>query len=103
MSRRAASDPAATSNSAPATPGSSRTSGCGSAKGRSSSAQPRGVAQRSQSTPADGRAATVRSAKAITSTPVASPVAMRLVGASWLATAPTPANTGTTETIASAR
>ena len=101
MSRRTVSAAAAASRSAPASAGSSRTSGCGSANGRIASAHPSGVAQRSQS--ADEVADTVRRANATASTAVASPVAIRRVGASWLVTAPTPANTGTTETIASAR
>ena len=85
------------------TAGRSRTSGCGSAKGRSSSTQPSGVAQRSQSSPGGRDRSDGPQREGDHEHPGRSPIAMRLVGASWLVSAPTPANTGMTEMIASAR
>jgi hypothetical protein len=45
----------------------------------------------------------MRSSSATARTPPPIAVAMRFVGAAWLASAPTPTNTGTGETRASAR
>ena len=67
-----------------------------------SSAQPNGVAQRSHAAPEDVSAAT-RSTKVAARAAVASPVAWRRVAATWLASAPMPANTAPTPRIASAR
>src|SRR5262249_32315415 len=72
------------------------------ANGRISSAQPSGVAQRSQPAPATVSAIT-RSRK---NSPIAPPLisaAIRRDGAIWLATAPIPAKTGITEAGARAR
>jgi hypothetical protein len=76
-------------------------SGWGSANGRRFSAQPSGVTQRSQ--PAEEVSAAIRSSSATASTPLPIATAPRRVGAIWLASAPTPANTGIGESSASAR
>ena len=82
--------------------GRSSTAGRAPANGRSSSAQPSGVAHRSQ--PADEVSATIRSEQRDGEHAApAIPVAMRRVGATWLATAPTPTKTGSGETSASER
>ncbi len=70
--------------------------GCAPVNGRSSSAQPSGVIHRSQPTPLEVSAST-RSSKARPTIPPPSSSASRRVGASWLASAPTPANTAALE------
>ena len=94
--------PAAPSSKAAAAAGSSSTAGVGPANARSSATQPSGVAQRSQARPVEV-SATTRSANAAAKTAVPSASARRRVEASWLTSAPTPANTGTGESVASAR
>ena len=98
MSRRRSIRAATSSRASVASAGRSSTAGRAPANGRSSSAQPSGVAHRSQ--PADEVSATIRRSSATASTAPAIPVAMRRVGAIWLATAPTPTNTGSGETSA---
>ena len=72
------------------------------ANGRSSSAQPSGVTQRSHQR--HEVSATIRSSEREGERPRRrSPVASRRVGASWLASAPTPTKTAATAAIASAR
>ncbi len=102
MSLAAPSRAASHSSSALATTGSSSTAGRGPANGRISSAQPSGVAQRSQPA-APTVSATTRSRKHSPAAPPAISAAIRRLGASWLATAPMPANTPMTETVARAR
>ena len=70
--------------------------------GRNSSAQPSGVAQRSHAPPVHVSAITRRSQNS-TAAALDRARATRRFGASWLATAPIPTNTGTTETVARAR
>ena len=101
-SRPAAIRAAAASVSALAASGSSRTSGRAPVNGRSSSAHPSGVAQRSQPAPLEVSAIT-RSTRNSPIVALPSSSAMRRVGASWLTRAPTPANTGTSDTVASDR
>ena len=72
--------------------GSASTAGSAPPNGRSSSAQPSGVSQRSQPTVPEVSATARRSRLAATTTPPSSS-ATRRVGASWLATAPMPAKT----------
>ena len=102
MSRRAAIAPATAIASAAAASGSSRTAGRAPVKGRSSSLQPSGVAQRSHPSP-DEVSATTRTTSASVTAALPSSSATRREGASWLASAPTPVKTGATTTIASAR
>ena len=80
MSRRTATEAAATSNTTAVAAGKSRTRGFGFANGRISPAQPSGVAHRNHRTSLETEAA-VRRATAMTSTPVETPVASRFVGA----------------------
>ena len=101
-SRRAASRAAVPSSSTLAAAGSRSTAGRAPVNGRSSSAQPSGVAQRSQPAPL-AVSATARSSRNSATAPPPSSRATRRDGASWLATAPSPANTGITETVARAR
>ena len=102
ISRAAESREAKNSNSPVATIGSSRTTGWGPANGRSSSAHPSGVAHRSQPNPVTVSAMTRITNSAATTIPPSSSASLRL-GASCAPTAPTPAHTGITEIVASAR
>ena len=102
MSLAAPSRAASHSSSTLATTGSSSTTGRGPANGRISSAQPSGVSQRSQPA-APTVSATTRSRKNSPAAPPATSAAIRRLGASWLATAPMPTNTGMTEMVARAR
>jgi hypothetical protein len=81
---------------------STSTHGCAPVNGRSSSTQPSGVNHRSHPSPFEV-SATTRNTNETTTTAPPNSSASRRVGATWLATAPTPAYTGITETIASAR
>ena len=102
MSRRSAIGSESASSSRPVSSGSRITAGRAPANGRSSSTQPSGLAQRSQ--PAFvAVSATTRTANATASTPNDMASARRRFGAIWLASAPTPTNTGTGDTTASAR
>ena len=101
-SRPAAIRAAAASSSTLAATGSTRTSGWAPLNGRSSSAHPSGVAQRNQPAPLDVSAITRSRNNSPTTAPPSSS-AIRRVGASWLATAPMPTNTGTTDAVARAR
>jgi hypothetical protein len=102
MSRRWAIRHAATRSSAVRSAiGTSRT-GCAPTNGRSSSAQPNGVTQRSHSSVSDV-SATIRRSSPTTSAMPPIPSAPRRVGASWLVNAPIPAYTTAGETSASAR
>ncbi len=101
MSRLSAIRTDAHSSVTVAASGSSSTHGRAAVNGRSSSAQPSGVSQRSQPAPADVSAITRSSSDRPTNAPPSSS-AIRRVGASWLASAPTPTYTGIVETTASA-
>ena len=101
MSRPRSTRAATTSRASVASAGRISTAGRAPVNGRSSSAQPSGVAQRSQ--PADDVSATMRRSSASASAAPAIPVAARRVGATWLATAPTPTNTGSGEMSATER
>jgi len=101
-SRRSVIAPASANSAAPTASGSRSTSGRGSANGRDASAQPSGVVQRTQPAPEEV-SATTRSRNASASATMPSSSASRRVGATWLATAPTPANTSAGEIAARAR
>jgi hypothetical protein len=98
MSRRRAIHAAATSSATVARAGRSSTAGRAPVNGRSSSAQPSGVTHRSQ--PAEEVSATIRTSSATASAPPAMPIAVRRVGATWLASAPTATKTGSGDTSA---
>ena len=102
MSRVAAIRAAAATSSTVAATGRTRTRGRAPLNGRSSSAHPSGVAQRSQPMPSAVSATTLSAKHSPTTAPPSSSAILR-VGASWLAMAPTPAKTGTTDAVASAR
>jgi len=85
-----------------ASAGASSTAGRGPANARISSLHPSGESQRTHCRPADV-SATTRAMSAIRSAPKASSSATRRVGASWLASAPTPRKTAAGVTTHSAR
>jgi len=84
------------------TPGSTSTSGCAPVNARSRSTQPRGVIQSSQPAPVAVSAITL-SRKNTATAPRPSSSASRREDASWLTTAPRPANTGITQATTRAR
>jgi hypothetical protein len=94
--------PAAVSSAIPVVAGSASTSGRGCANARTSLTQPGGVAHRSHVSP-ETVSATTRATNASARAAVALSTARRRVPATWLVTAPTPANTGIGEIAASAR
>ena len=94
MSPRFARSATRARTAAAPTASASRTSaGRGRMNGSISSAQPSGVTHRSHAAP-DAVSATARISSATATAPKPIHIATRRRGASWLASAPTPANTG---------